>query len=141
MFPLIHFADWMWSKMNVKSICDQSMAKVGGVIVRSFWSSLLGDSRKFVASSLKVRESKWNSMRLKPALSTFHLKREVKKLKEQKNFKNAWKVSQFFAFFCTYFTMYLPYIAVFYRRNKVMLRHAWNANLFVHFFNLFILWI
>ncbi len=44
------------------------------------------------------------------ALSTFHLKHEVKKLLVQKDFENARKISLFFAFFCTYFTMYLSYI-------------------------------
>ena len=56
-------------------------------------------------SSLKVRETQWNSLWLKPALSTFYSKNEVKKLLEQKDFENALKVSWFFAFFCPYFTM------------------------------------
>ena len=55
----------------------------------------LGDSRKFVVSSStssKDRETQWNSLWLKPALSTFYSKNEVKKLLEQKDFENAWKL-------------------------------------------------
>ena len=65
---------------------DQNVTKAGGVM---FWSSLLGDSRKFVASSSKVLETQWNSFRLKPALSTFYSKNEVRKHLEQKDFENA----------------------------------------------------
>ena len=81
--------------------CDQNMTKAGGVM---FWRSLLRDSRKFVASSSKV-ETQWNSLRLKPALSTFYLKNEVEKHLEQKDFKNALKVSRFVAFFYDVFVV------------------------------------
>ena len=76
-----------------------------------FWSSLLGDSRKFVASSSKVLETQWNSLRLKSVLSTFYSESEVKKHLEKKDFENAWKVSRFFAFFLDAFLVHLQYLA------------------------------
>ena len=67
----------------------------------------LGDSRKFVVISSKVHETQWTSLWLKPALSTFYSKNEVKKLLEKKDFENAWRVSRFFAFFCFLYDVFL----------------------------------
>ena len=90
--------------------CDQNVTKAGGVIVAwCFNGSLLGDSRKFVASSSKVLETQRNNLRLKPALSTFYSRNKVRKHLEKKDFENAWKVSrfEFFAFFYDAFLVYL----------------------------------
>ena len=49
-------------------------------------------------------------MRLKPALSTFYSRNEVKKHLEEKDVENAWKVSRFFAFFYDTFVVHLQYL-------------------------------
>ena len=58
------------------------------------------DLKEFVKSSS-------NNLRLKPTLSTLYSRNEVRKHLEKKDFKNAWKVSRFFAFFYDAFLVYL----------------------------------
>ena len=102
MYPERDTLRWTWSM--TRKARDQNMTNAGGVM---FWCSLLSGSRKFVPSSLKVLETQWNSLRLKPALSTFYSKNEVRKHLEKKDFENAWKVSRFFAFFYDAFVVNL----------------------------------
>ena len=66
------------------------------------------------------------------------LKNKVKKLLDQKDFKKCLESN---AVLCFLLQFICHTFAVF-RRNKVILRHAVvNANLFIHLFNFFILWM
>lgn len=68
--------------------------------------AILGILRKLFASSLQVFE---NIMEQPEALnSAFYIL--IEKLLEQKDSENTRKVSRLFAFFYTYFTVYLLYI-------------------------------
>ena len=137
MYPDRDTLRWTWSMTRKRDQWpgkghDQNVTKAGGVM---FWSSLLCDSWKCVTSSSKVLETQWNSLRLKPVLSTFHSKNEVSKHLEQKDFENAWKVSRFFAFFNDVFVVHLQCL------EEIKLSAVVNANLFVRLLNLFILWM
>ena len=72
-----------------------------------FWSSLPGYSRKFAASSSRILETRWNSLRLKPALSTFCSRNEVKKHLQERDYENGWRASQFFPFVYDVFAVHL----------------------------------
>ena len=93
--------------------CDQNVTKAGGMM---FWSSLLGDSRKLVASSLKVPETQWNSLRLKPGAFYFLFKKWSQKTFKEERFP---KCVESKSVLCFLLRCICRTFAVF-RRNKIV---------------------